>query len=76
MEIHPAKSKILHIGKENPGLPYWLNGSEIPMVAMEKDIGFWMSEDLSAFVENLCAESERKGTGGDHPDTKKLLVHR
>ena len=46
MEIHPAKSKILHIGKENPGLPYWLNGSEIPTVAMEEDIGLWMLEDL------------------------------
>ena len=47
MEIHPAKSKILYIGKENPGLPYQINGSEIPTVALEKDIGFWISEDLS-----------------------------
>ena len=47
MEIHPSKSKILHIGRENPGLPYWMNGSEIPTVALEKDIGFWISEDLS-----------------------------
>ena len=48
MEIHPAKSKILHIGKENPGLPYWINGAEIQTVAVEKDIGFWMSQDLSS----------------------------
>ena len=33
MEIHPAKSKILHIGKENPTLTYWMNGAEIPTVA-------------------------------------------
>ena len=48
MEIHPAKSKILHIGRENPGLPYWINGSEIATVSLEKDIGFWVSEDLSS----------------------------
>ena len=48
MEIHPAKSKILHIGKENPNLPYWMEGAEIPTVALEKDIGFWMSQDLSS----------------------------
>ena len=48
MEIHPAKSKILHIGKANPGLTYSMNGSEISTVGIEKDIGFWMSEDLSS----------------------------
>ena len=48
MEIHPAKSKILHIGKANPGLTYTMNGSEISTVLIEKDIGFWMSEDLSS----------------------------
>ena len=47
MEIHPDKSKILHIGKGNPGLPYEMNGTKIPMVTLEKDIGFWISEDLS-----------------------------
>ena len=46
-EIHPAKSKILHIGKGNPGLPYEMNGTEISTVTLEKDIGFWISDDLS-----------------------------
>ena len=48
MEIHPAKSKILHIGKNNPRMGYCLNGANIATVALEKDIGFWMSEDLSS----------------------------
>ena len=48
MEIHPAKSKILHIGKENSSLPYWINGAEIQTVALEKDIGFCMSQDFSS----------------------------
>ena len=48
MEINPAKSKIMHIGKNNPGLPYFINGSEIATVTTEKDIGFWISDDLSS----------------------------
>ena len=47
MEIHPAKSKILHIGRDNPRLKYSMDGSEISTVQVEKDIGFWVSEDLS-----------------------------
>ena len=47
MEIHPGKSKLLHIGRGNPCLSYFLNGSEISRVTSEKDIGFWISDDLS-----------------------------
>ena len=48
MEIYTAESKVLHIGRANPGLPYSMDGLEISMVTMEKDIGFWVSEDLSS----------------------------
>ena len=47
MEIHPKKSKIMHIGKDNPQLPYMMNGSRIETVKVEKDIGFWITDDLS-----------------------------
>ena len=47
MEINPNKTKVMHIGKENPGLPYFVNGMEISVVETEKDIGFWISNDLS-----------------------------
>ena len=50
MEIHPAKSKVLHIGRTNPGFPYRIDGQEISTVALEKDIGFWVSEDLSSMT--------------------------
>ena len=32
MEINPKKSKIMHVGKSNPKLPYFVNGSEIKAV--------------------------------------------
>ena len=47
MEINPRKSKVMHLGKNNPGLPYYVNGTEIESVTTEKDIGFWISDDLS-----------------------------
>ena len=47
MEINPKKSKVMHIGKENPHLPYTMNGSLIETVKVEKDIGFWVTDDLS-----------------------------
>ena len=47
MEINPKKSKVMHIGRDNPQLPYMMNGSMIETVEMEKDIGFWITDDLS-----------------------------
>ena len=47
MEINQKKSKIMHIGDDNPKLPYVMMGSQIKSVVLEKDIGFWISDDLS-----------------------------
>ena len=47
MEINPVKSKIMHMGKHNPCLPYYVSGTEITAVSTEKDIGFWIRDDLS-----------------------------
>ena len=47
MEINPVKSKIMHMGKHNPCLPYFVSGTEVTAVSTEKDIGFWIRDDLS-----------------------------
>ena len=47
MEINPSKSKVMHIGRDNPRLPYTINGNEIESVSVEKDIGFWLTDNLS-----------------------------
>ena len=47
MEINPGKSKVMHLGKNNPNLSYNVNGVDIKSVTTEKDIGFWISDDLS-----------------------------
>ena len=46
MEINPKKSKVMH-RKRNPRLSYTMNGSLIEAVKVEKDIGFWITDDLS-----------------------------
>ena len=61
MEINPSKSKIMHIGKNNPGLPYSIDVTNIDSVTTEKDIGFWISDDLSPLTHVHKARSRALG---------------
>ena len=47
MEINASKMKVMHLGKNNPSLSYQIDGTNIQTVTTEKDIGFWVSDDLS-----------------------------
>ena len=58
MEINPKKSKVMHVGKDNPCLMYTMNGSMIETVTVEKDIGFWISDDLSTSTHVSKARSK------------------
>ena len=48
MEINPKKSKVMHLGADNPRFTYSIDGTEIVPVSTEKDIGYWISENLSS----------------------------
>ena len=61
MEINPSKSKVMHIGKNNPGLPYSIDGVQIESVVTEKDIGFWITNDLSPSTHVQKARSRALG---------------
>ena len=61
MEINPTKSKVMHVGKENPRLPYFVNECEIKTVSTEKDIGFWICDDLSTSTHVHKARSKALG---------------
>ena len=58
MEINPKKSKVMHVGKDNPCLTYTMNGSMIDTVSVEKDIGFWISDDLCTSTHVSKARSK------------------
>lgn len=61
MEINPGKSKVMHVGKHNPNLPYNIDGREIKAVSTEKDIGFWVSNDLSTSTHVYKARNKALG---------------
>ena len=61
MEINPSKSKVMHMGQDNPGLPYSIDGQPIEAVTTEKDIGFWISDDLSPSTHVNKARSRALG---------------
>ena len=52
---------IMHLGKDNPNFPYYVNGTEIKTVTTEKDIGFWVTNDLSTTTHVHKARSRALG---------------
>ena len=61
MEINPSKSKVMHVGRMNPTLPYYINDTEIAAVSIEKDIGFWIQDDLSTSTHVSKARNKALG---------------
>ena len=61
MEINPSKSKVMHVGRNNPGLSYSIDGQPIDSVTTEKDIGYWISDDLSPSTHVNKARSRALG---------------
>ena len=61
MEINPVKSKVMHMGKNNPRQTYYVNGTEIKAVSTEKDIGFWITDDLSTATHVHKAKNRALG---------------
>lgn len=55
MEFNIAKCKIMHLGKNNPKLKYFMNGQELKEVEKEKDIGITIHCSLKPSIQ--CAEA-------------------
>ena len=54
MAYNVSKCKVLHIGSNNNRTNYSMNGTEIPKVSKEKDLGVTISSDLKP--TNHCSD--------------------
>lgn len=60
MEFNVDKCHILHLGKNNKGFNYSMNGQALPLSTKEKDLGIQISDNLKPTAH--CNEAARKAT--------------
>ena len=58
MKFNTSKCHILHIGRNNAGKTYWMNGIQLPTTQKEKDVGITISDNLKP--SQHCTDVARK----------------
>ena len=63
MKIHPDKTKVLHIGPDNPRHVYKINNIQISQTELQRHIGFLIPENLPRTTSKMpepkfCGRSE------------------
>ena len=58
MKFNESKCKILHVGKNNPGHQYYINGIKLTESDEEKDLGVLINKSLKPVGQ--CSEAARK----------------
>jgi hypothetical protein len=59
MIFNVAKCKILHIGRNNPGYSYYMNGVEVSTTEMERDVGVVVNRNLKP-MDQCEAAAQKK----------------
>ncbi len=61
LPLNVTKCKVLHLGKNNPHHPYFLNNELLESVEKQCDLGVTITWDLnwSTDIENCCAKANR-----------------
>ena len=61
MLFNVDKCKVMHFGRSNETLDYYMNGSKLDKVTEEKDLGVWISRDLKVSQQCIqaCAKANR-----------------
>ena len=57
MAFNTAKSKVMHIGRTNPGYEYFMGGDKLEVSESERDIGVIVSNSLKPSAQ--CAKAAR-----------------
>jgi hypothetical protein len=50
MEFNVKKCKVLHVGHNNPGQEYWMEGERLAVTEEEVDVGITISKNLKPAV--------------------------
>lgn len=58
MEFNISKCKVLHVGRNNQGFNYSMNGEQLPVITQEKDLGVITHQSLKTHTQ--CAEASKK----------------
>ena len=61
IKFKSGKCKILHVGKYNPGLKYFMYGRELQCTEVEKDLGLFIDKDLK-FEQHMNENSRHDRT--------------
>ena len=79
MEFNVKKCKVMHVGRKNPRLQYWMDGEALETVEEEKDLGVWIRDDLKPALQcSKAAKAANAALGmllrSFHFRTKSTLV--
>ena len=58
MEFNVKKCKVMHLGKNNPGTSYFMNGIEIVSTSEQKDLGVIITDNMKPSLQ--CAAAVKK----------------
>lgn len=58
MSFNVSKCKVMHLGRQNPRLPYTLNGTGLSITHEERDLGVLIQDDLKVNLQ--CSEAVKK----------------
>ena len=58
MPLNVKKSKVMHVGKNNPSIEYEISGEKLEIVEQEVDLGVIIRNDLK--VEGQCSKAVKK----------------
>jgi len=48
MEFNVKKCKVMHVGGEYVGSPYFMEGNRLTVDETEKDLGIWITSDMKS----------------------------
>jgi hypothetical protein len=61
MAFNIEKCKIMHVGRNNPGYDYYMNGIRLNVVEQETDVGVIIQKDLKPTKQ--CHKATNTATG-------------